>query len=266
MEPTVPLVYGAIASVMADLSKDGIGKNHRNEQQKYAYRGIDDVYAALSPLLPKHSLIILPRVIDKSVVERESRSGGVLIYTTLTVEFDFISAKDGSSHTVRVVGEAMDSADKSCNKSLSAAYKYAAFMAFCIPVEGDNDADAQTHEPIPRQPVRQSAPADVPPGEANAFGYRPVRWPLAKMFAEPITDSQRNMIATKAMERSIPEEDLSTVRRLVLEAYGLADEPTKACASLMVDWLINAEEPHLDAAVEASEKLRMDNEPLEFES
>jgi hypothetical protein len=29
---------------------------------------------------------------------------------------------------------------------MSAAYKYACFQAFAIPTEGDNDADAQTHE------------------------------------------------------------------------------------------------------------------------
>ncbi|RYG55528.1 MAG: hypothetical protein EON56_05515, partial [Alphaproteobacteria bacterium] len=34
------------------------------------------------------------------------------------------------------------------NKAMSAAYKYAAFQAFAIPTEGDNDADGQTHEVI----------------------------------------------------------------------------------------------------------------------
>jgi hypothetical protein len=45
----------------------------------------------------------------------------------------------------------MDSADKATNKAMSAAYKYAAMMVFCIPTEGDNDADAVTHEVAPRQ-------------------------------------------------------------------------------------------------------------------
>jgi len=40
----------------------------------------------------------------------------------------------------------MDSGDKSSNKAMSAAYKYAAFLMFCIPTEGDNDADQTTHE------------------------------------------------------------------------------------------------------------------------
>lgn len=40
----------------------------------------------------------------------------------------------------------MDSGDKATNKAMSAAYKYAAFQAFAIPTEGDNDADGSTHE------------------------------------------------------------------------------------------------------------------------
>jgi hypothetical protein len=145
-QSSVPHVYTAIAAVMADMAKEGISKDGTNEQQRYRFRGIDAVYNALAPKLATHGLCILPRVMAKEVAERESKNGGVLFYTRLTVEFDLVSVKDGSIHTICTVGEAMDSADKSSNKAMSAAYKYAAFMAFCIPTEGDNDADATTHE------------------------------------------------------------------------------------------------------------------------
>lgn len=138
-------VYEKIAAVTADLSKVGIAKNSQNSHQGYAFRGIDQVYGALSPLLAKHGLCILPRVTDRKVTERQGKNG-VLFYTTLTVEFDFVAAEDGSKHTIVTVGEAMDSGDKSSNKAMSAAYKYAAFMTFCVPTEGDNDADASSHE------------------------------------------------------------------------------------------------------------------------
>lgn len=139
-------VYEKIAAITAELSKIGIAKDSKNAQQGYTFRGIDQVYGALSPLLAKHGLCILPRVKDRQVLERQTKSGGALFYTTLVVEFDFVAAEDGSKHTVITVGEAMDSGDKSSNKAMSAAYKYAAFQAFCIPTEGDNDADATTHE------------------------------------------------------------------------------------------------------------------------
>lgn len=139
-------VYKAINAVQADLSAIGITKDRRNTQGTgYNFRGIDDVYNAISPLLAKHGLCILPRVLTRECVERVSKSGGALFYISVEVEFDFVSAEDGSKHTVKTFGEAMDSGDKGTNKAMSAAYKYAAFQAFSIPTEADNDADAHTH-------------------------------------------------------------------------------------------------------------------------
>jgi ERF superfamily len=139
-------VYEKIAAVTAELSRIGISKDSKNTSQGYAFRGIDQVYGALSPLLAKHGLCILPRVKEREVIERQNRSGTALFYVCLTVEFDFVAAEDGSKHTIVTIGEAMDSGDKASNKAMSAAYKYAAIQTFCIPTEGDNDADSTTHE------------------------------------------------------------------------------------------------------------------------
>jgi hypothetical protein len=139
-------VYKAINAVQAELSTVGITKDRRNMQGNgYNFRGIDDVYNTIAPLLAKHGLCILPRVLARECVERVSQKGGALFYITVEVEFDFVSAEDGSKHTVKTFGEAMDSGDKATNKAMSAAYKYAAFQAFSIPTEADNDADAHTH-------------------------------------------------------------------------------------------------------------------------
>ena len=54
----------------------------------------------------------------------------------------------------------MDTADKATNKAMSAAYKYMAMEVFCIPTEGDNDADATTHE-VKAKPVASITPNDV---------------------------------------------------------------------------------------------------------
>lgn len=139
-------VYKAINKVQEALSQAGISKDRRNQQQGYNFRGIDDVYNVLSPLLAKHGLCILPRMLSRQCEERQTAKGGTLFYVTVEAEFDFVCAEDGSKHTVKTFGEAMDSGDKATNKAMSAAYKYAAFQAFAIPTEGDNDADAHTHE------------------------------------------------------------------------------------------------------------------------
>lgn len=158
----VPKVYAAIAAVMAELSAEGISKERRNQQQGYSFRGIDDVYNALSPILSKNKLCMLPRILTRDVVERQTQKGGALFYVTVEAEFDLISAEDGSRHVIRTFGEAMDSADKATNKAMSAAYKYAAMQAFAIPTEGENDSEAHTHEVAP-----QAAPTPKPKADSR---------------------------------------------------------------------------------------------------
>jgi len=144
-------VYQSINAVMRDLAAEGISKSRKNTQQNYAFRGIDDVYNALSSVLSRHGLVMLPRILSRTIEERTTQKGGVLFYVTVEAEFDLVASEDGSTHTIRTYGEAMDSADKATNKAMSAAYKYAAMQAFCIPTEGDNDADSTTHDVAARQ-------------------------------------------------------------------------------------------------------------------
>jgi hypothetical protein len=136
---------------MREMSKVGISKDRKNDAQGFKFRGIDDVLNALSRVLADQELCILPRVISRAVTERANSRGNALFYVVLEVEFDLVSARDGSTHTVRTVGEAMDSGDKATNKAMSAAYKYMAIQTFAIPTEGDNDADATTHD-VARDP------------------------------------------------------------------------------------------------------------------
>jgi hypothetical protein len=146
VEVSAPHVLQAINEVMADIAKAGIAKDRANTQQNYKFRGIDDVYNALAPILSKHSLVITPRCLDRQKEVVTTAKGGTLFYVTVDMEFELASALDGSTKTARMFGEAMDSGDKATNKAMSAAYKYMAMQEFCIPTEGDNDPDATTHQ------------------------------------------------------------------------------------------------------------------------
>jgi hypothetical protein len=146
VEVSAPHVLQAINEVRADIAKAGIAKDRANTQQNYKFRGIDDVYNALAPILSKHSLVITPRCLDRQKEVVTTAKGGTLFYVTVDMEFELASALDGSTKTARMFGEAMDSGDKATNKAMSAAYKYMAMQEFCIPTEGDNDADASTHQ------------------------------------------------------------------------------------------------------------------------
>lgn len=144
-------VYEAISKVAKDMAEKGISKDRKNVQQGFQFRGIDQVYNALAPMLSKHGLVILPRITERSVTERTTQKGGVLFYVVVKAEFDFVATEDGSKHTVVTYGEAMDSGDKATNKAMSIAYKYAAFQAFCIPTEETAvDADSEVHQVTPQ--------------------------------------------------------------------------------------------------------------------
>jgi len=146
-------VYQAINAVQAELCKIGIAKSSTNTQgATYKFRGIDAVYNVMSSIMAQNGLVIVPRMLGRTCEERTSKSGGALFYVTVEAEFDLVSAEDGSKHTARTFGEAMDSGDKATNKAMSAAYKYMAFQTFAIPTEGDNDADAHTHEVARKKP------------------------------------------------------------------------------------------------------------------
>lgn len=174
-------VTKAIAAIIKALGVEGISKDRKNLQQGYSFRGIDQAYNALSPLLAEHQLVIVPRMLERQVWERESAKGNALFYVVVTAEFDFISAVDGTMVTARTFGEGMDSADKATNKAMSAAYKYAVWQTFCVPTEGaGTDSEDDSHDVRPGQAragqsraggpdtPRSPAPGQAPPTKPGA--------------------------------------------------------------------------------------------------
>ncbi len=144
-------IYQAIRDVMNDVG--ALGKNRKNQQQGFMYRGVDDVMNALQPAFIKHNLFVIPEVLEQTREERTTTKGAQLLYSILKVKFTFY-ADDGSHISATVIGEGMDSADKASNKAMSVAFKYACFQVFCIPTEEMVDPDAET--PPSSKPIRQA--------------------------------------------------------------------------------------------------------------
>ncbi len=153
-----PLIHAQMAKIQKDA--DGLTKDQENKKQGFKFRGIDDAYNFLHDIFAKHNVFTVPRVTSMDREERLSKAGGILMYTMLTVEYDFI-AEDGSSVTTCVIGEAMDSGDKSCSKALSIAHKLALFQITMLPTLLSADADAETYEPMPKPPETKQEP-EVP--------------------------------------------------------------------------------------------------------
>jgi hypothetical protein len=149
-------IYEAIPAILADV--EAIGKNRNNSQQGYKFRGIDDVYNAIHPLLAKHKVFPTCEIVSRELTERQTKAGSVLFYVNIKAKYT-LWAHDGSHVTTEAWGEAMDSGDKASNKAMSAAYKYALFQLLCIPTEAV-DSEQDTHDVAPKR-------TDVVPGKPD---------------------------------------------------------------------------------------------------
>lgn len=176
MSEAKPRIHAQLAAIMAAV--EAVGKTRRNQQQQFNFRGIEDVMDALHPIFAEHKVYVLSSVVDQKTEERQTKSGGALIYRILTVDVSLVSGEDGSRETVRVVGEGMDSGDKAANKAMSAALKYALSQTLILPfAQVDGDADS----PPPSQKKQTPAPTPAPaagepdPKRRSAYDGRPLK-------------------------------------------------------------------------------------------
>ena len=123
-------IFESITAIMQEIP--AIGKEKKNQQQGFKYRGIDDVMNALQPILSKHKVFVVPEVIDQSREDRVTNKGGTILYSMLKIKYTFY-AEDGTNVSAVVIGEGMDSGDKASNKAMAIAMKYAFFQVFCNP-------------------------------------------------------------------------------------------------------------------------------------
>lgn len=143
-----PTIAEALSKVMAEVQS--VGKNKRNEQQGYLFRGIDAVVNAVGPAFRAHGVICLPLVEDVSYqVVEVGKQRTLMRECTVRVRYIFHGPAGDWLECVSI-GEAMDSGDKSTPKAMSVAYRVALLQALCIPTD-EPDADSQTYERAARQ-------------------------------------------------------------------------------------------------------------------
>lgn len=147
-------IFQAMNAIMADIKP--IAKNRRNTGQGFMFRGIDEFMNELHTLMAKHHVFVLPKLesfqVDEKVTTKDyngRQSTSITYYTRVKMDFAFV-AEDGSSVTATTSGEGMDNGDKSMNKAMSAALKYALMQTFLVPTEDTAEADETT--PTPTRP------------------------------------------------------------------------------------------------------------------
>ena len=195
-------IYEAIGSIM----KKGvaIGKEKRNQQQNFMYRGIDDVMNVFQPLMSEAGIFMVPEVLEAKREERQSSRGGNLIYSILKVRYTFY-AEDGSNVSAVVIGEGMDSGDKASNKAMAVAMKYAMFQTFCIPTEEMPDPDAETPPPSRPQPTQQP----TRPTQQAPQSTQPTQQPQPVRNQEALRQQQLSrQQAPKQPRQALPTPDV----------------------------------------------------------
>ncbi len=152
-------VYERMVAVIDELP--AIGKTQRNEQQKFMFRGHDDVMNALNPLLAKHGVFIVPNVLERISGERATSRGSTMYEVNLHVEFTFYGLL-GDSFKASGWGEGTDMGDKATNKAMTMAFKYVVAQAFALATAETSDADAGTPEETSRGAERQARTENQP--------------------------------------------------------------------------------------------------------
>jgi hypothetical protein len=156
---SVGLIYTAIPAIMSEIPS--ICKDRKNDSQHYSFRGIDDVYNAVNPILAKHGVFMRADVVDIKREERPSKSGGIMAFVQVRVCYSFV-ASDGSFVSTDSLGEGMDSGDKATPKAMSIAQKYAILQMFAIPTADPKDPCNDSPEVAETKPPSQVKPEQKP--------------------------------------------------------------------------------------------------------
>jgi hypothetical protein len=185
-------IHEAILAIMQEV--EPIAKSLRNDQQKFNYRGIDQVYNAVHPLFAKHGVYTTSTILEMHHDAQPSKSGGTNRFAVLKMRYTF-RASDGSEVFTEVVGEGMDSGDKANNKAMSVAAKYALLQILMIPTAMVDPDAPERREAPERDP---DAPQTGTRAERAATGDREQQ--LATL-SESWQQTQKNLPDDPAMKR-----------------------------------------------------------------
>jgi len=166
-----PEIFNAILNIMEGL--EPVQKDRVNTQQNYKYRGVEDVYSALNPMLIVNKVILIPELLSHNLTDFNSAKGSLIFRAIVSMKYTFKSIIDGSEIHCIMTGEGMDSGDKATPKAISVAFKYMAFQMFCIPVPDDSvDVEKDSHEVKGNAPQQSQSITPNPNAEKN----EPEKW------------------------------------------------------------------------------------------
>jgi len=146
-EPVVeeyPTIHELMGQILAELP--AIGKNQRNAEQNFMFRGYDDVLNALNPIMSERGVFLVPDVIERVPGHRQTRGGSTMYEVNLHVRFT-VYGPAGDCVSGTAWGEGTDMGDKATNKAMTNALKYFLFQTFAISTQEASETDADRYTP-----------------------------------------------------------------------------------------------------------------------
>ena len=135
-------VHQAMAAVMEEV---GYVKKQRSAGLNYSYAGEAALIEALRPAMVEHGVFAhVLRYFNVTQTSYTTVKGTDMTRTVIQAVIRFVH-ESGTFIEVESAGEGADAGDKSVNKAMTGAYKYALRQTFCI--ETGDDPDKYPSEP-----------------------------------------------------------------------------------------------------------------------
>ena len=152
-------IHEAIAAVYSEV---GYVQKTRAQNLNYTFAGERALIEALRPAMVENGIYMhVTDVRDVAEEWYETSKGAQMHRSRIVATVRFTHAPSGTWIDSAATGEGSDSGDKSMNKALTGAFKYALRQTFCI--ETGDDPDGSHPEPRQKQAQRGGMPATSPP-------------------------------------------------------------------------------------------------------
>ena len=123
-----------------------VSKDQRNTEQRFDFRGIDDVINALGPAMREVGIIVLPTVEWSARASTKTTRGKDTRETTIRTRWTFYGPA-GDSISAVTEGESLDAGDKGTAKAQTVAWRVAMIQAFALPTD-EPDPDHDTYQRV----------------------------------------------------------------------------------------------------------------------
>lgn len=151
-------VYERVHAVLSDLPAIGKDSKAPEAMGGYAFRGIEQITAALKPALAAQGVFMVPTVVQREEMARSTRSGSALYVVDLLIRFTFYGV-GGDSFAAEMWGQGSDSGDKAVSKAATSAFKSMLAITFCI---SDAESDTEKHN-VPETTTGPPAEPEIDP-------------------------------------------------------------------------------------------------------